>query len=99
MKSFLAVIIAISSMSVVQAQSLVDAAKKAQDDRDKAKQTEHTGQNRRLGGDTGLYQRGPLGRAAGRDVSQRCEVPALHESREGRRPRHRRKKGRGDNLA
>jgi hypothetical protein len=43
MKSFLAVIIAISSMSFVQAQSLVDAAKKAQDERDKAKQTETRG--------------------------------------------------------
>ena len=43
MKSSLAVIIAISSISFVQAQSLVDAAKKAQDERDKAKQTETPG--------------------------------------------------------
>jgi hypothetical protein len=43
MKSFLAVVIAISSMPFVQAQSLVDAAKKAQDERDKGKQTETPG--------------------------------------------------------
>jgi hypothetical protein len=40
MKSFLAVVVALASMSFVQAQSLVDAAKKAQDERDKAKQTD-----------------------------------------------------------
>jgi hypothetical protein len=43
MKSILAIVIAISSVSFVQAQSLVDAAKKAQDARDKAKQAETPG--------------------------------------------------------
>jgi septal ring factor EnvC (AmiA/AmiB activator) len=50
MKSFLAVVIAISSVSFVQAQSLVDAAKKAQDERDKAKPTQTPGTTDSSGG-------------------------------------------------